>query len=214
MEPLTASTNTTLSLNHHHLLPALWQYLPTITFNLTFCFPHAARTRRMSGHSSTKALLCFLMTPCIPGTLSWRSSGTARHGFLSQIPHYEDSEFFLPTTWASTLFFNMECQGPGMQNKEGQKVANKEVFWQKKQKQAVKGFSFPTGEVLQWVFCSLIHTFSSTVNAADNSGRLFVIHIGCSSSWFISTATRVKLKDILLPVKAVHNAIMLCNEKW
>lgn len=50
-------------LNHHHLFPALWQYLPTITLNLTFYFPHAARTWRMSGHSSTKAPHWFLIIP-------------------------------------------------------------------------------------------------------------------------------------------------------
>lgn len=212
-------------LNHHHLFPALWQYLPTITLNLTFYFPHAARTWWMSGHSSTKAPHWFLITP--------HDSLHAAQPVLMLfkccqawvlIPNPSLSSLrILPTHYLSFYpFFNMQ---PGMsrardaEQRRTKEMANKEAFWQKKQKQVVNGISLPTGAALRWVFCSfnshfrLHYQYSCKLWEAVCYPHWLMLLGFSSSSWFISTATRVKFEDILLLVKAVHNATILCNEK-
>lgn len=200
--------------------------VPTITFNLAFSFPHAARTWRMSGHSSTKALHWFPITPhdsLHPGhpvlmffeyCQAWVLIPNPSLRSLRNLPTHSLSFYpaFPRATW--------NVKGQGCRTKKDKDSGQQGSVLAKEAKAGGQGFSLPTGAVLCWVFCSfnsyfrLHHQCSCKLWEAVCYPHWLMLLGFSSRSWFISTATRVKLKDILLLVKAVHNATILCNEKW
>lgn len=137
----------------------------------------------MSGHSSTKALHWFPITP--------RDSLHPGHPVLMFF-EYCQAWVLIPNPSLRSLrnlpthslsFYPAFPVQHGMsrardaEQRRTKTVANKEAFWQKKQKQVVKDSPSQPEQCCAESFVPLIHTFASTISAAVNSGKLFVIHI-------------------------------------